>query len=111
MSTYLPLDERNNAIPALRMKGDKAHSINFTSSSASNSTAFDAATHVVSLYATEDIYLKFGDETVTATTSDHFFPAGIYYDVSIGDEANGHATHIAALRVSGDGVLYISEKG
>lgn len=111
MSTYLPLDERKNAIPALRMNGDKAHTISISSSSTRNSTAFDDQTHVISLYATEDIYLRFGDSSVTATSSDHFFPAGVYYDVSLGDEANGHATHIAVLRVSGDGTLYISEKG
>ena len=111
MSTYLPLDERNNAIPALRMKGDQAHTISASSSSARNVTAFTDDTHVISIYATEDIFLRFGDSSVTATTSDHFFPAGLYYDVSLGEVANGHATHLAVLRVTADGTVYISEKG
>ena len=111
MTTYLPLDERNNVIPALRMKGDKAHTISTSASSTRNSTAFSEDTHVISIYATEDIYLRFGGDSVTATTSDHFFPAGLYYDVSLGEEANGHATHLAVLRVATDGTVYISEKG
>ena len=110
MSTKLPLDTNNNPIPALRFKNDAAHVINFTDSSARNSTAFDEDTRVVSLYATQNMYVRFGDGSVTADSGDHFFPAGQYYDVAIGGDGAGHYTHIAAIRVDTNGVLYVSEK-
>lgn len=110
MTTMLPKDADNNVIPAVRLKGSKAHSITTTATSAKNSTAFDASTRIISLFATEDVYVKFGDSSVTATASDHFFPKGIYYDFAIGGDKVGHYTHVAALQVSTGGTLYISEK-
>jgi hypothetical protein len=110
MPTLLPTDENDNVIPAIRLKGSNAHSISVTATSAKNSTAFDAGTRITSLYATEDIYIKFGDSSVIATTSDHFFPKGTYYDFSIGGGKVKQFTHIAAIQVSTPGTLYISEK-
>lgn len=112
MTTLLPKDADNNTIPALRLRDSGAHSIAFTATAARNSTAFDVDTKVISLYATAPVYLKLGDGSVTATTSDHYFPAGIYYDVAIaGGTAKGpHNAYISALRTSEDGTLYISEK-
>ena len=112
MTTLLPKDADNNVIQALRFKDNGAHAISATSSSARNTTAFDAETKVVSLYATSPVYVAFGDETITATSGDHYFPAGVYYDVAISGGTNKSAqeTHIAVLRVSDDGMLYVSEK-
>jgi hypothetical protein len=111
MTTKLPLDSNNNPIPALRLKGGAAaHSIASTAASARNSAAFDDETRVISVYATQDVYIAFGDASVSATSSDHFFPAGVYYDFAIGGDGTGHYTHLAALRVSADGTVYISEK-
>lgn len=110
MTTLLPQDMDNNPIPALSLKDSGAHSISVTATSARNSTAFDSDTQVISLYADVDVYVKLGDSSVTATTSDHFFPSGLYYDVSIGNERTGHSTHVAVLRTDTDGTLYISEK-
>ncbi len=110
MTTLLPTDADDNPIPAIRLKGGNAHSITTSATSAKNTTAFDSETRIVSLYATEDIYVKFGTSSVTATTSDHFFPKGIYYDFSIGGGNTSQFTHIAALQVSAAGVVYISEK-
>lgn len=112
MTTLLPKDADNNTIPAFRLREGGAHSIAFTDTAARNSTAFDSDTKVISLYATMPVYLKLGDSSVTATTSDHYFPAGIYYDVAIaGGSAKGpHNAYISALRTTEDGTLYISEK-
>ena len=110
MSTKLPLDSNDNPIPALRFKNDAAHVISSGVSSARNSTAFDADTRVVSLYATHNIYVRFGDDSVTATIDDHYFPAGQYYDVAIGGDGAGHYSHVAVLRVDTDGAVYVSEK-
>lgn len=111
MPTLLPKDSENNVIPAVRLKASGAHAINATSTSARNSTAFAADTQVISFYATVPVYMKFGGASVAATSSDHYFPAGVYYDFSIGGGKVGHYTHVAVLRVgSSDGVVYISEK-
>ncbi len=111
MTTLLPTDVNNNIIPALRLKNDGAHSVAFSSISTRNSVSFNSDTKVISIYATNPVYIRFGDNTVTATANDHYFPAGVYYDIALGGDAGSpHFTHIAVLRVETDGVLYISEK-
>ena len=110
MTTILPVDSNGHPIPALRLKSGGAHSISTSATSARNTTAFAATTRILSLYATQDVYVNFGDSSVTASSSSHFFPAGVYYDFSLGGEGAGRFTHVAALRVSADGVLRISEK-
>ena len=110
MPTILPTDENNHPIPALRLRDGGAQKINVTATSARNSTAFDADTRIVSLYATAPIYVRFGSSSVTATTNDHYFPANTYYDIAVGGDESKQATHIAALRTDTDCLLYISEK-
>ena len=106
----MPLDSNDNPIPALRLKDGGAHTISTSTSSARNATAFGDDVHVISVYATEDVYLKFGDSSVTAAGTDHFFPAGVYYDIAIGGDGAARYTHMAALRVTTDGSVHISEK-
>ncbi len=110
MSTKLPLDVNDNPIPALRLKDGGAHVISSAAASARNAVAFDAETRVVSVYASEPVYMSFGDAGVIATTSDHYFPAGLYYDVALGGDGAPHATHLAVLQVSSGGSVYVSEK-
>lgn len=110
MTTLLPTDADDNLIPAVRLKDGAAHSVTTSAVSAVNATAFDGETRIVSLYATEDVYIRFGGAGVTATASDHFFPKGIYYDMAIGGGRVPHYTHVAALQVSTGGSLYVSEK-
>ena len=110
MSTKLPLDINDNPIPALRLRDGGAHVITSSGTSARNSTAFDTDTRVVSVYATQPVYLSFGDDSVSATSNDHYFPAGIYYDIALGGDGAAHATHLAVLQVSSGGNVYVSEK-
>ena len=110
MSTKLPLDVNDNPIPALRLKNGGAHVINSGAASARNITAFDDGTRVISVFASEPVYVAFGDASVIATTSDHYFPAGLYYDMSLGGDGAPQATHIAVLQVSTAGNVYVSEK-
>lgn len=110
MSTLLPQDSNDNPIPALRLKLGGAHSIAATASATRNSTAFNENVQIVSVYSDVPVYLAFGDASVSATTSDHFFPAGIYYDFCIGGNDTAHRTHLSVLSASGDGTVYISEK-
>lgn len=108
--THLPKDQNDNVIPALALRPSGAHQISAAGTAARNSTAFAATTRVVGLYATVPVYIATGGATVTATTSDHYFPAGIYYDIAIGGDVSAHDTHLSALAVSDSGTLYISEK-
>ncbi len=110
MPTFLPTDMDDNVIPAVRLKSGGAHTINVSGTSARNSTAFDAETRIVSLYATGAVYVKFGDSSVTATTSDHYFPTGVYYDFSVGGGKVGHYTHVAVLQADSSCKMYVSEK-
>jgi hypothetical protein len=113
MPTLLPKDADNNIIPALRLRGiGGAHSIAATITSARNSTAFNAETRVVSVYATGPVYLRFGSSSVTAAATDHYYPTGVYYDFAIGggDVKGPRFTHLAVLRASADCTVYVSEK-
>lgn len=110
MPTLMPVDANDHAIPALRLFSSGAHHISATSSSARNSTGFNADTRVVSVYSTQAVYINFGNSSVTATSSSHYFPAGVYYDFAIGGDDTNHYTHLAVLRVGTDGDVYISEK-
>ncbi len=111
MSTFLPQDSNDNPIPVLGLKPSGAHEISATTgASMINSTALDAATRVISLYAEEAVYVTFGDATATASAADHYFPAGVYYDFALGGDKTAHNTHVAVRSVSTDGKVYISEK-
>lgn len=111
MTTLMPTDDNNNPIPALRLKSGGAHSIAASSVSARNATAFDAGTQIVSLYATVPVFVAFGSSTVTATPSDHYFPAGFYYDFAVGGDGARQTTHVAVLRAeTTNGTVYLSEK-
>lgn len=112
MTTLLPTDADNNPIPAMRLKSGGAHKINATSASARNAAAFDSDTKVVSVYASGPVYLRFGNASVTATASDHYYPGDTYYDFSIsgGDSKGPHSTHLAVLAAAGDCAVYVSEK-
>lgn len=110
MTTILPTDENNHPIPALRLRESGAHKITVTGTSARNTTAFNTGTRVISLYATGAVYVKLGGSGVTATTSDHYFPANTYYDIAIGGEEAAQTLYLSAIKADSDCMLYISEK-
>jgi hypothetical protein len=111
MPTFLPLDSDNNPMPALRLRASGgAHAIAASTTSARNTTPFNAETRIVSVYADVPVYLKFGGSSVTAATTDHYFPAGVYYDFAIGSPRTGFNTHLAVRTLSGTGNVYVSEK-
>lgn len=112
MTTLLPKDADNNVIPALRLRDGGAHTLNVTGAASRNTAAFDDDTKVISVYATVPVYMKFGDASVAATTADHYFPAGVYYDIAItgGSSKGAHDAYVSVLRFDEDGTVYISEK-
>ncbi|PZO86920.1 MAG: hypothetical protein DI626_05270 [Micavibrio aeruginosavorus] len=112
MTTLLPTDADNNPIPAMRLKPGGAHKINATATTARNAAAFDTDTKVVSVYASGPVYLRFGNASVTAANTDHYYPGNTYYDFAIsgGDNKGPHSTHLAVLAAAADCAVYVSEK-
>ena len=110
MPTMLPTDDNNNPIPALRLRDLGAQKIAVGAASQRNVTPFDADTKVVSLYATVGVYVRLGGTGVTASATDHYFPANMYYDIAIGGDDTAQTPFIAAISTEGSGTLYISEK-
>jgi hypothetical protein len=112
MTTQMPNDGQGRPIPALRLSPGKAHTVTTTATAAKNSTAFDGDTRVISIYATEDVFVEVGTSTVVATALSHFIPAGLYYDIALVDDdvSKVRDTHISCIRSSSDGTVYISEK-
>ena len=111
MTTILPTDANDNPIPALRLKDNKAHSISAsTAGSARNTTAFDNDTRVVSVYADTAVYIRFGESDVVATTADHYFPGGLYYDFAIGGDGSDHTSYMAVRAADESVIVYVSEK-
>jgi hypothetical protein len=82
--TYMPVDLNNVSIPALALRAGGAHKISASTTSARNTVAFHKGTRVVSVYASEPVYIAFGGADVTASNTGHYFPAGVYYNFSIG---------------------------
>ena len=59
---------------------------------------------IVRVAATQDIYLEFGDVSITATTASLLVPAGVEYFV-----VPPRSTHFAALQVSAGGICQLTE--
>ncbi len=110
MTTLLPRDSDNNIIMALGFKDSATHQISITGISNRNTTAFDSDTRVIGVYATGDVFISFGDNTITASTSDHYIPAETYMDIAIGGGKSQQYTHMAAVKNTNDCTIYISEK-
>ena len=113
MTTLLPRDDDNNAIPAMRLRDNGSHMIAATASSARNAVPFASTTRVVSVFATGPVFLHFGKSDVTAANTDHYYPGGVYYDFALSGGVPGksqHSTHLAVLAVGSNCTVYISEK-
>lgn len=104
----LPQDRNAKPIPVLSFRrAGGAHQIAIGASSARNATAL--VSKVISVYATVDCFVEFGDVTVSATATTHFIPAGAYIDLDT-DNGVSRATHIAVIHPTNSGTLYVSER-
>lgn len=96
----MPRDQRNVAIPALGW--GTAHRLALGSTSAQAPQL--ATTNVIRLVATVDCHIAIGTDTVSASASHTFLPAGQieYVKVNQGD-------YVAGVQASAPGFLYITE--
>lgn len=97
-------DGTGHIIPGLFTFG--AHQ-NVATAATTARTASDFAdtTRVVRVACTAACYIAFGDETVEAASTDLLVPALMDYLIPV----PAGATRLAAIRVSGDGVLGVTE--
>ena len=104
-----PKDDNNNPIPILPLKASGGQKVSIAAAS-TRSTA--VTTQAVTLHANCNCYVEVGDATVTASTStSHYLPELQTYDVSTGILFGTSDTrHIAVIRDTADGVLFISER-
>lgn len=88
----------------LRPSKGNTHEVSFTGTSARNSTAFTSSK--IRIYATQACYIKFGDDTVTASSSDYdiYLPASLAVDLY-----TGGAQHVAIIEDSSAGTAYINQ--
>lgn len=75
---------------------------------ATRSAAFSAGVEVLMISSNADVYLKFGDNTVTASTSDHYLPAGVLITVSLRTASGNIATNLSVY-CAGAATFHISE--
>lgn len=108
-TTMMPTDANGNSIPCLGYrKNDGAHTIAINANSNRNTTPFNQSTRIVTVFATVNCFFELGNDTVTATTSRHFLPAGIMIDIDLGGKDID--SYMAVIRSATDGSLYISER-
>lgn len=99
----LPKDNNSNAVQALF----PIATVNMTINDAgSTRLTLPADTELVRIAVSQDCYIKFGGSTVTATTSDAFFPVG----AEVFACTDNGITHVAAFGTQiSNGVLSASK--
>ena len=105
----LPRDDSGAWVQVLRLLAGAAQTVAIGAGSSRNATGFTSTSRVIEVYATVDCYIRQGDGTVTATTSDSFLPSSHGRLYSLGGDKQAQATHLAVIRATSDGTLYISE--
>ena len=108
-----PRDDGNVAIPVLGLRPGGGQAIATSTVAAARSAAIAGSVRVVTLYSTVDCFIETGDSSVEANTStSHFLPAQIPYDISLGSEtiAADNDRFISVITASVSGVLYVSER-
>ena len=86
VNSLLPTDGRGNEIPVLSYRSTDGTANTFASTvttSAVRLGPFSKDVQVITMYSNADVHFITGNNTVTATTSSHFFPEGLYYDFNV----------------------------
>ncbi len=100
----LPLDAAGHPIDLFRLNPGTAQQIVVTSTTARQTNAFASTTVAIAVYTTQNCFIRTGNSTVVAATTDHFLPAGFYTTLALKGD-----TYIAAISGGTNGTLYVSE--
>lgn len=105
----MPYDAGGAHVQVMRPLSGGAHHITTSGVSARNSVAFNSNTRVIEILCKEDCYFQTGDNTVTASSSDHFLRADVGRVYSIGGDKQVQHTHIAVIQDTTGSILHVSE--
>lgn len=108
-ATLLPRDVNGGMIQVMRPTPGEAQVVSVAVATARTSAAFSAGCRAVELRATVAMFVRFGDSTVEAAATDSYLHAGETVIYSLGGTKSIKSTHVAAIRASGDGSLYVNE--
>lgn len=99
----LPRDYNSQVVQTL----SPIDTITLSAGAVSVRDALPSDTTVVRVASLVDVYIKFGDSTVTATSGDVLFPAGAeVFKVPVDPTVS---THIATLQVSAGGNISVTK--
>lgn len=110
--TRMPRDDNSQSIPVLRFRTGGAQQAAISSGSAT-SISIPGGTRVITLICSVDAHFETGTAGVQATSSSHFIPAGLPFDMSLGSDlsdTDGYHTEVSIVAASTSGVAYISER-
>ena len=105
----MPRDASGAYVQVMRPLAGGAHQITIAGASDRNSSAFNTNTRVIEIYSEVACYFQTGDNTVTASATDHYLPAQRGRVYSIGGDQQAQHTYIAVIQVSAGGTLWVSE--
>lgn len=110
--TRMPRDDNSQAIPVLRFRTGGAQQVAINSGTPA-SLSLPNGTRIITLICSVNAYFETGTEGVIATSSSHFIPAGLPFDMALGSDlsdTDGYHNTVSILSVSTSGTAYISER-
>ena len=117
-----PLDEDalRESLRHLKRQGIDALTISlfnsYTNDVHERAAGFSDGTRVLSTYANADVYFLTGNSTITAVTTSHFWPSGLYYDFNVfwggsfNESGGDHYISLITSDASKDANVHISER-
>ena len=110
--TVMPRDDNSQSIPVLRFRAGSAQSQLVTSSS-SVLFALSEGTRVITVCVSEPCYFETGGVNISASSSSHYIPSQIPYDIALGSGLSStldYHSYIALRAVASSARVYISER-
>jgi len=110
--TRMPRDDNNHSIPVLRFRTGGAQQLSISSNSASRAE-LPGGTRVISVISSVNAHFETGDVNVTATSTSHYLPSGVPFDMALGSDlsdTDGYHRYISVIAHSDSGTVYISER-
>lgn len=111
--TRMPRDDNSQSIPVLRFRTGGAQHLTISSGAPTRSSAFPAGTRVITVICTVDAHFETGGSSVDASTSSHYIPAGVPFDMALGSDLStidSYHNYISVIAVTGSGIAHISER-
>lgn len=109
--TRMPRDDNSQSIPVLRFRTGGAHQLAIDADP--ELLELPLGTRVITLLCSVNAYFETGGPEVVASTSSHYIPAGLPFDMALGSDlsdTDGYHQYLSVIAVSSSGTAYISER-